>query len=139
MRGPPRVQLTIRLVARIHVGEGDSFGAGGNRKLEGKVAFLSSHGAVVDPPRDQPAREAESFKKLDLLRLGGKPVHARMFQYEIERQEPPHHHRWAGRAPVADVLDPQRPVDRLARYPARLSSPIDYRRRTLDRRLAVKQ
>ena len=41
--------------------------------------------------------------------------------------------------PVADVLDPQRPVDRLARYPAGFPSPIDKRPIALDRRFALNQ
>ena len=46
-----------------------------------------------------------------------------MLQHKIQRQKPPHDKRFADPSPVADVLDAQRPIDRVARYAARSSSP----------------
>ena len=87
MRGSPGAQLTIRLVSRIDVNEGDGCSVHGNGEFERKVAVLLPHGSIVDPARDQPPREAELFKKPDLFRLGGEPSHARMFQNVIEREQ----------------------------------------------------
>ena len=56
-----------------------------------------------------------------------------MFQNEIEREKPPHNNRLAGLSPVADVLNAQRPVDRVARYAACLSTAIHNRPLALDR------
>ena len=50
-----------------------------------------------------------------------------MFQNEIEREQPPNHDLAVRLSPVADMLDPQRPVDRLAGYPARLGSPGEHK------------
>ena len=63
MRGPPGVQFTIRLVPRIDVGEGDGFSIHGQGKLERKVAFPGSHGAVIDPARESAAASRPSPSK----------------------------------------------------------------------------
>ena len=86
----PFLQLPIRLVARIDVGKGDGFRFHGKGQFERKVALLVADHTAVNPARKQAARQAELFKKLDLFRLGGEPVHTRMFQHKIQRQKPPH-------------------------------------------------
>ena len=85
MRGSPRVQLTTRLVARIGVDKGDDFRVHGKGKLEGKVALLVADHTVVNSARKQAERQADLFKKLDLLRLGGESVHTGVFQHKIQR------------------------------------------------------
>ena len=63
-----------------------------------------------------------------------------MFEHEIERQETPHDDRLAGLSPVVDVLNSKRPVDRVARYPARLAPPpIEHEVVTLDRHPPINQ
>ena len=62
--------------------------------------------------------DPKPFNKFDLLTLGRKPVHARMFQDKIKREKPPHDDRHSRFPPVTDILDSERPVKRLARYPA---------------------
>ena len=46
------MQLPVRLVTWVHVGEGDGFIATGQGKFEGKVALLRPHGPVVNPARN---------------------------------------------------------------------------------------
>ena len=53
-----------------------------------------------------------------------------MFQDKIKREKPPYHDAPVSLSPVADVLDSEHPVNRLARYPARPASAIKHR--TLD-------
>ena len=65
------------------------------------------------------------FNKFDLFSLGRKPVHARMFQDKIKREKPPHHDRSSGLSPVADVLDSERPIERLPGNPTRPPAAID--------------
>ena len=104
MRGSPRVQLQIRLVAWIDVGKGDGFRVHGKGQFERKVALLVASHTVVNPARNQAERQAELFKKLDLLRLGGEPVHTRMFQNKIKRQEPSHDIPLAGALSGAETV-----------------------------------
>ena len=122
---PPGAKLTIRLVARIDVDKGDALSIHGNGELEREIVLLLPYGLKVDPARDQPAIQPDPFKKLDLLRLGGQPIQPRMFQNEIQREQPPHNDVEASRSPVEDVLGPQRPVDRLAGYQASLGSTVE--------------
>ncbi len=65
------------------------------------------------------------FNKFDLFSLGRKPVQPRMFQDKIKREKPPPQNGNGSFPPVPDILDSERPVDRLARYPARPASAID--------------
>ena len=112
----------MRLVARIGVDKGDDFRFHGKGQFERKVALAVARHTVENPARNQAQRQADLFKKLDLLRLGGEPDHIGMFEDKIERQKPPHDNRRAGPSPVADVLDAKRPVDRVARYATQFSS-----------------
>ena len=104
MRGSPRVEFGIRLVTRIDVGKGDGFRVHGKGQFERKVALLVASHTVVNPARNQAERQAELFKKLDLLRLGGEPVHTRMFQNKIKRQEPSHDIPLAGALSGAETV-----------------------------------
>ena len=74
------------------------------------------------------------FKKIDLLRFGGKPVRPRMFQDKIKRQEPPHQNRVPGLPPMPDILDTERPVDRHVRNPAQSSATGKHHRIPFDAR-----
>ena len=51
MHGSPRVEFTIRLVARINVDKGDGFRVHGKGEFKGKVALLVSSHTVVNPAR----------------------------------------------------------------------------------------
>ena len=84
MRGSPCVEFTGALPAWIDIGKGGSFSAPHDGELERKVAFLRAIVSVVNPAGNQAGRNAEPFKKLDLLRFGGKPVQTRMFQDKIK-------------------------------------------------------
>ena len=67
MRGSPRVEFGICRVARIDVGKGDDFRVHGKGQFERKVALLVASHTVVNPARNEPFRQADLFKKLDVL------------------------------------------------------------------------
>ena len=118
MRRAPRAQFGVGGIARINVSEGGGFGIASDGKFEGKVAGLFPHGSVIGAAGNPVTVDAQQIKESDLFLLAGKPGKFRVFQNEIEREQPPEKQGIFRLPAVPDVLNSQLPVDRFMRNPA---------------------
>ena len=87
------------------------------KTLVGEVAALRAQRAPVEAARQQRLGNRRRRQRRHLVVLGRQPRRVGVVEHVVERQ-PPQQDRGLGRAPVPDVLRPQRPVERPGGDPA---------------------